>query len=154
MKALVIGSGIISVFVVKKYSKLLDKTFSIFEEHKKDLKDSSREFKNDISSLERSIALLRGDILNDITIIKQDFTKLHDRLFELHNRYSNDFERYFVELGKVDKLEQKLKDSYGKIIFIEENLKATDNKVNIAQKELGVVALILAKHKEKISKLP
>ena len=141
MKALVVGSAVISWFLIKKNSKLFDETLEAFKDHKKDLRESTNKVKEEFYKLQ-----------NEINEIKKELNNLSDKVFDSHTRYVNDFEKTYKELNKVYKIESDIKDTYGKILTLERNKETGENELKELRQDVANFKQILKYHNEQIKK--
>jgi hypothetical protein len=144
-KALIVVGAILSYFAIKKSNQLMDKIFSIYEDHKKDIKEINTDLKNQFVLMKADIQTLRTELNYEIDTI----TKL---IHDSHLVYDKDFNKYFQELGKVKKLETEIEASFGKIILIDQNQKLNENKLNEVHDELSKFKTVLSFHNSQIKK--
>jgi hypothetical protein len=137
MKALVVMGALSSWFLIKKNSKLLDKTFELFDLHTKDMKEATKE-----------INITRGEMIATREKLVSEIDLLRKQILETHAEI-----RKFERSPQMLELESEVKKTYGKVILLESRAAQTDNDLTTTRRQLGDAVKILAKHKEKLSKL-
>ncbi len=141
MKALVVGSAVISWFLIKKNSRLFDETLEAFKDHKKDLRESTNKVKDEFYKLQ-----------NEINEIKKELNILSDKVFDSHTRYVNDFEKTYKELNKVYKIEADIKETYGKILEFSEDQKSGNIKLQEIRQDVENFKKIIRTHNDILKK--
>jgi cell division septum initiation protein DivIVA len=91
--------------------------------------------------------------LEDIKKIKQDLSEMNTKLFQIYEQYIEDFESYKLDLNKIETLRSEMNDTYGKVILLEKKSEESENNLTTTRRQLHDAIKILAKHKEKLSKL-
>jgi hypothetical protein len=143
MKALVVAGAVSSWFLIKKNSKLLDKTFELFDKHTQDLREANKE----IQLTKQEMISTREKLVSEIGMLRKQILDTHAQIAK-HPTVERIKERQ-------DSLAQDLSDlksAYGKVIILEQHLNKSDNDLSTTRRQLHEAIKILAKHKEKLSK--
>jgi len=144
MKALIVVGAVSSWFLIKKNSRLLDKTFELFDKHTHDLREANKE----INLTKQEMMATREKLVSEINLLRKQILDTHAQIAQHPVIIQTREQQERINLDLIE-----LKASYGKVIILEENLKETDNTLKTTRGQLHEAVKVLAKHKEKISKL-
>lgn len=151
-KALIVAGAVLSWFAIKKNNQLIDKTFSIYEANKQDLKEINKELKSSIESVKNEFFLLKSDLKTLQIEINHEVETLTKFVHDHHVLYDQDFKKYFQELSKLKQLESNLEVIHGKVIWLDSEKELSNNKLKEVHDELSKFKTVLSFHNSQIKK--
>jgi predicted nuclease with TOPRIM domain len=137
MKALVVFGAVSSWFLIKKNSKLLDKTFEMFDSHARDMKEATKE----INLTKGEMIATREKLVAEINLLRKQILETHAELKKLESS------------PKIAQIEKELQETFGRVINLDAKLDANEKHLTVTRRQLHDAIKVLAKHKEKLSKL-
>lgn len=151
-KALIVAGAVLSYFAIKKNNQLIDKTFSIYEANKQDLKEINIDLKKSIEDVKNEFITLKSELKTLQLETKYEVETLTKLVHDYHVIYDHDFKSYIKELDKMKQLEKSLNEIHGKVIWLDSEKELSENKLKEVHDELSKFKTVLSFHNSQIKK--